>query len=309
MTLVPRYWVRPGLDPLMPEESRLFQVTREARILGHCHWQEEPRRHTTLILVHGLEGCSASHYMRVLTAKAWTAGWNIVRLNQRNCGGTEHLTPTLYNTGLSGDYATVVRELSTRDGLSTIWLVGYSMGGNLVLKCAGESNGSLGSLKGVAAVSPSIDAALCVTAIERRENWIYHRYFLTSIRKRLRRKAKSFPARFDLTRLSRIRTLREFDEMYTAPDGNYANASEYYEKSSAMHQLPNIQVPTIIITAQDDPVVPFAQFENPALRNNPAIRLVAPKHGGHCGFIQSSRTREDQRWAENRILDFVRASG
>ncbi len=237
--------------------------------------------------------------------KAWRAGFNAIRLNQRNCGGSEHLTPTLYHNGLSGDVRSVVDELFTRDGLDAVWLGGYSMGGNLVLKAAGELGSTHHALKGIVAVCPNIDPAVCTDALIQPRNWIYNRHFVQSLKARLRRKAAFFPGKYDLSRLPAIRTLLDFDEAYTAPDGGYRNADDYYEQAGARHVLGNIAVPTLIITAQDDPFIPYRIFDVPALRQNPRIRFFAPAHGGHCGFVQRATLGEDRYWAENRLVEFV----
>ena len=118
--------------------------------------------------------------MRGIAAKAYRAGFNVIRMNQRTCGGTEHLTPTLYNSGLSQDYRAIVHELAHVDGLTRIWLVGYSMGGNLILKAAGETGSSEAALAGAIAVCPNIDPPKCVEALEQPRNWIYHRHFLVA---------------------------------------------------------------------------------------------------------------------------------
>lgn len=305
MTLFPRFWLRPGLSPDIPVEARLFKVAPESQILGYCHWQSDVKRHPTLIFVHGLEGCSESHYMLGITGKAWRRGFNVVRLNQRNCGGTEHLTPTLYNNGMSGDVRAVLEELAAREGLGSIWLGGYSMGGNLVLKAAGELGASNQALAGVVAVCPNIDPAACTAALIQPRNWIYNRHFVRSLKARLRRKAALFPDRFDLAPLSGTRTLLDFDEAYTAPDGGYRSAADYYEQAGSRHVLGAITVPTLILTAQDDPFIPYRIFDAPALRTNARIRLEAPEHGGHCGFIQRSSGGEDRYWAENRLIRFI----
>ncbi|MDF0645114.1 MAG: alpha/beta fold hydrolase [Nitrospira sp.] len=305
MTLLPRYWPRGRLLHGIAVESRLFTVADETRIQGFCHWQEHRRAHRTVVLVHGLEGCSESHYMHGIAAKAYRAGMNVVRLNQRNCGGTEHLTSTLYNSGLGHDYRTVVDELVRLDGLAGIWLVGYSMGGNLVLRAAGETASLQPGLAGAVAVCPNIDPTQCVAALEHPRNWIYHSHFLTSMKARIRRKALLFPGRWDLTDLDAIRTLREFDDRYTARDGGYRDGADYYDRAGARHVLKSIAVPTVIITAQDDPFIPYDMFDTAAIRENPKIRLIAPRHGGHCGFVQPRRADEDRFWAENRIIDLM----
>jgi predicted alpha/beta-fold hydrolase len=306
MTLFPRYWPRPGLLSGIPSESRLFTVSSHSRILGMCHWQADTQRHPAVVLVHGLEGCADSHYMLGLTRKAWRAGFHVVRLNQRTCGGTEHLTPTLYHGGLSGDLQAVVNELSSREGLDGLWLAGYSMCGNLVLRMAGELGTGTGMLKGVMAVCPNIHPEACVTALEQRRNWLYHHYFVLSMKARIRRKERLFPGTFDVSRLPHIRTLREFDGVFTAPDGGYASAEDYYDRTGARHVFDTIQVPTLIVTAQNDPFIPYQIFDDPGLRGNPRIRLLAPAHGGHCGFLQRSYTDEDPYWCENRLIDFIR---
>ncbi len=130
--LVPRQFDIP------PAEARLFQVDPESQLLAHCHWQPGKRKDTPLIvIVHGLEGSSDGNYVRGIAEKAAHRGFHVVRMNQRNCGGTEALTPTLYNSGMSGDYRAVFEELANSDGFEQIFFAGYSMGGNLVTKMAG----------------------------------------------------------------------------------------------------------------------------------------------------------------------------
>jgi hypothetical protein len=308
MTLFPRFWPRPGFPSDIPITARLFRVAPESQILGYCHWQPDPKRHPTLIFVHGLEGDSESHYMLGIANKAWRRGFNVVRLNQRNCGGTEHLTPTLYNNGMSGDIRAVLGELAAADGLDSIWLGGYSMGGNLVLRAAGELGGANRALKGVVAACPNIDPAACTDALIQPRNWIYNLHFVRNLKARLRRKAVLFPGKFDLAPLPGIRTLLDFDEAYTAPDGGYRNAADYYERAGSRHVLGAIAVPTLILTAQDDPFIPYRIFDWPALRTNSRIRLEAPAHGGHCGFIQRHSVGEDRYWAENRLMHFITAA-
>src|SRR5207249_7474058 len=261
MTLFPRCWPRGKLLPGIPGETRLFRVAKDTHLLGYCHWQREPKHHGTIVLLHGLEGCSESHYMHGIGRKAWRAGFNVIRLNQRNCGGTEHLTPTLYHSGLSQDIRAVVTELSAVDGLGAIWAIGYSMVGNLVLKTAGEVRSELPALRGILAVCPNIDPAVCISALEQPSNWVYQRHFLKRLKARLRRKNALFRGKFDCSRLTRIRTLREFDAISTAPDAGYRSAEDYYDRSGSRHVLASIQVPTVIITAQDDHFIPYRMFE------------------------------------------------
>ncbi len=305
MTLVPRYWPRDTSLLGIPQEERLFTVEPLTQLKGVCHWQDSRRLAPTVILVHGLEGSCESRYVRGIAAKAYRSGFNVVRMNQRTCGGTEHLSPTLYNSGLSGDYRAIVNELVHRDELDRIWLVGYSMGGNLVLKAAGELGGAEPALAGVAAVCPNINPAVCARALEEPRNWIYHRHFLARLKSHLRKQAAFLPGKWDLSVLGQISTISEFDDRYTARDGGYRDGADYYDRAGARHVLHAIAVPTLIITAQDDPFIPYSMFTLPQVQRHSHIRVVAPDRGGHCGFFQSSRQGEDRYWAENRMVDFV----
>lgn len=305
MTVLPGRWPRRGLLTRVPTESRLFTTESHTQLLGFCHWQPHRTACQTVVLVHGLEGSSESHYMRGIASKAYRAGFNVIRMNQRTCGGTEHLTPTLYNSGLSQDYRAIVHELSRVDGLTRIWLGGYSLGGNLVLKAAGEAGSSETALAGAVAVCPTIDPMQCAKALEAPQNWVYHYHFLTQLKRRMRRKARLFPGKWNLTGLDRIRILSEFDDRYTAPDGGYASGADYYDRSGAGHVLDSIAVPTLIITAQDDPFIPYSMFTVPLIQHHPKIRVIAPRHGGHCGFFHWTPNGEDPYWAENRIVEFM----
>ncbi len=306
-TLAPRYLRRSHLLVNVPMEERLFQIDPQSQTKCVCSWQQSRCDAPAVILVHGLEGCHESHYMRGLAHKAWHAGFNVVRFNQRNCADTEHLTPTLYNGGLSQDIRAVADELVGKDGIHAIWVVGFSMGGNLVLKMAGEAKDAFPALQGVAAVCPNIHPAACVAALEQPRNWIYHEHFMIKLKARLERKANIFPGKWDLSLCKHIRTMSQFDDAYTAPDGGYRDAADYYEQSGSRHVLAHIRVPTLVITSHDDPFIPIATFDVPALHNNPWIRLITPAHGGHCGFLQTRWKSEDGHWAENRIIEFLRA--
>jgi uncharacterized protein len=300
--LLPRH--TPGLPPV---DDRLFEVEPGTQLLARCHWQREPRRSPTLALVHGLEGSSESGYIRTLAAQAFAASFNVLRINQRNCGGTERLTATLYNSGLSADFRAVLLELIERDRLKRIFFAGYSMGGNLILKMAGELGAAAPrELRGICAVCPTLDLATCVDAIERPENWLYQFRFVRDLKSRMRRKAKLFPGQFELNSLGRVKTLREFDDAITAPCSGYRSAADYYERASAMRVVHRIAVPTLILTSKDDPVVPFESFGTSEIAGNPQIRVAATEFGGHCAFI--SRTNGPERyWAEARVLEFCTA--
>jgi predicted alpha/beta-fold hydrolase len=302
MTIAGAFWPRKFALP--PGEERLFKVEAGTRLLGHCHWQAERRERPTIVLVHGLEGSSDSPYMRGIAEKAFRTGLSVVRLNQRNCGGTEGLTPTLYNSGMSRDYRAVLFELIERDKLREIFFAGYSMGGNLVLKMAGELGTKVpAELQGVCGVCPAVDLAGCADALEKRENFFYERHFVNGLMSRYRHKARLFPERYPRDGFGPVRTVREFDDKITAPQFGYRDAEEYYADASARRVTGAIRVRTLIVTAQDDPIVPYASFAAQGIRENPAIRLEAPEHGGHCAFV-SKHGGAGRFWAERRIVEF-----
>jgi uncharacterized protein len=301
MTVVAEYWPR-KLSHLPQPTERLFEVEPGTRLLAKCHWQARPRRHATLVLVHGLEGSSESRYMLGIAGKAFAAGFNVLRVNQRNCGGTENLTSTLYEAGLSRDYRAVLEELIGKDDLPEIFFAAYSMGGNLVVRMAGEFGAHAPrELRGVCAVCPSLDLAASSNASDEAKNLLYKWHFLWSFKRRMRRKAKLFPERYHAVGLWRLRTMREWHEAITAPACGYRDAADYYYRASALRVVDQIRVPTLILAAQDDPIIPIASFRDTGI--NPFITLVTPAHGGHCGFV--SRISGDERfWAESRVVEF-----
>jgi predicted alpha/beta-fold hydrolase len=306
-TLVAFAWPRRrSLRALRVDEARLFEVEPGARVLVHCRWQPERRAHPTLLLVHGLEGSSESIYMLSTALKAHRAGFNVLRLNMRTCGDTLHLTRTLYNSGMSQDLRALLAELVERDELTELFLAGFSLGGNMSLKLAGEYGADLpAELKGVCAVSPSVELAASATEIDRRSNWIYQRKFIRSLKRRMRAAARLYPDRYDAGELARVRTLRDFDERYTAPHGGFSDAADYYARSSSLPLIPRIRVPTLIIHAEDDPFIPFDSLRHPSVGANPNLILLAPRHGGHVGFVSDGNTPgEDRFWAENRLIEF-----
>jgi predicted alpha/beta-fold hydrolase len=292
----------------LPEpESRVLQVTPDTQVRAHCYWQPDRAGRPAIVALHGLEGSSSAHYMLGIADKALRAGFSAILLNQRNCGGTEHLGPGLYHSGLAEDAALLVRQLAEADGVTDVVVAGYSLGGNLALRLAGtHAPDALPSLKGVCAVSPVLDLEACVRALERRSNFIYQWNFVRNLKHRMRRKEVHFPGAFDLSRLDGIRTVRQFDAAYTAPYFGFASAEDYYHRAAALRVVDRIQVPALVITAEDDPFVPSASFHDPALAANPNVTLVVTKHGGHCGFLADRNgVVDDGYWAERRIVEFA----
>jgi predicted alpha/beta-fold hydrolase len=300
-------WGNPRYFPRLPAPTRrFFDVALDARVVADCHWQARPWEAPTILLLHGLNGSSDAHYMKGLAAKAFAAGMNVVRLNQRNCGDNEHLATGLFHSGLTADAAHVVDELSHIDGLPAIAVAGYSLGGNLALKLAGEYGAHApAALVGVAAVSPIIEIEACTRALERRENFLYEWNFVKDLKRRMRRKNQHTPGAYDLAKLNAITTVRQFDAAYTAPHFGFRSAEDYYDRASAMRVVDRIAVPALIITSQDDPFVPSQPFNDPKITGNPHIDLRLCTHGGHCGFVGAPSADDDGYWAESQIVAFV----
>ena len=294
---------------LLPDNTRprYFDVENGVRVLAHCSWQQERQSTPTLLMLHGLEGSTQSQYMVGTAEKALKAGFNAVRLNMRNCGGTEHLSSTLYHAGLTDDLRFIIRELAEEDQLSRIYLAGYSLGGNVVLKLAGEYGSNLpAEIKGIAVVSPTLHLPSCIDAVELRSNLIYQLRFVASLRGRLRRKARIFPGRYDMSKMRGVWTIREFDDVFTAPLAGFRDAADYYERASSLPLIAQIGAPTMIIHSKDDPIIPVEPFNRKEIIENPNVAVIAPNHGGHVGFISAHPEGADRFWSELRVIEFVR---
>jgi predicted alpha/beta-fold hydrolase len=306
----------PSATPEMVEVSPASEAQISTRVLCDCHWQpvEVRRQRPTALLVHGLEGSSDSQYIVGNSNKLWRAGCNIIRMNMRNCGGRNYkmaqLSPTLYHSGLSADVDAVMRFFLQRERLESIALVGYSMGGNLVLKLAGELGADAPrQLHAVVGVSPAMDLGACATALHRPENRLYERRFLRNLVRRFRHKVRLFPRAFDPNRAAGLRSLREFDDRITALYSGFQSADDYYYRAAAARVVDRIAVPTLILHALDDPFVPITSETLAAIAANANITLIQTTHGGHCAFLATPDPAhgEDGYWAETTLLQFILA--
>jgi uncharacterized protein len=306
MTLAGNFLPRKNTLPA-PQEC-VFRVADDAQVLCHCHWQPQAEQRGTVIIVHGLEGSSSSQYVIGTSVKAWEAEMNIVRMNMRTCGGTERLTTTLYHSGLSDDVAAVLRGVVEMKKVRRVALVGYSMGGNLVLKLAGELGASApAELKSVAAVSPAADLAASADAMHEWSNRVYEWKFLLSLMRRFRRKNALFPHIYrDVSPWPR--SIREFDDVITAPYCGFSSADDYYTRAAAARVLDSISLPTLVIHAADDPFIRVLPQTRDKMLANPNIKLLETSYGGHCAFL-AQPNGYDGRWAELQTVQFLRQHG
>lgn len=254
-----------------------------------------------LILVHGLEGSSQAGYMRSIAAAALHAGFAAHRLNLRTCGGTERYCQTLYHAGLTTDLLAVLRRFH-EEGRAPAVLVGLSLGGNVVLKLAGELREAARPLvRAVCAVSTPLDLAVCAHRLAEPANRLYERRFVRRMKARLKATGRYSPSQF-----ATLRTLIEIDDRITAPSFGFGNAANYYRSQSSRCYLGGVRVPTLLIQAKDDPLVPFETYESVEVRENEQIRLVAPEHGGHLGFLARGLPRF---WTDRAILSWIEDLG
>jgi len=304
------------IDKLPVPEAQLVEVSPAttnqiaSQVLCHCHWQPTAIRaaRPTAIIVHGLEGSSNSQYVVGNANKLWRAGCNVVRMNMRNCGGTEALTPTLYHSGLSSDVLAVMNFFAVQFGLQSISLIGYSMGGNLVLKLAGDLAAEAPAvLRSVIGVSPAVDLGPSADAMHLPQNRLYEMKFLHNLLRRFRRKAALFPRAYDRNRAAGIHSLREFDDRITALYSGFASADDYYHRAAAARVLNRIAVPTLILHALDDPFIRLTPESRNAINANPNITLTETAHGGHCAFLAQPDPGigDDGYWAEHTLLQFL----
>jgi uncharacterized protein len=309
----------PRVNDLPAPEAQLVEVSPAtesqiaSQVLCHCHWQPEDVRaaRPTAIIVHGLEGSSNSQYVVGNSSKLWRAGCNIIRMNMRNCGGTEALSPTLYHSGLSNDVLAVMKFFVAQHGLLSISLIGYSMGGNLVLKLAGELGaGAPSELHSVIGVSPALDLGPSADALHRPQNRVYEMKFLRALLSRYRRKVSLFPHVYDPNVAIGIRSLRELDDRITALYSGFAGADDYYYRAAAARVVDRIAVPTLVLHALDDPFVRITDESCSKLEANPNIRLITTHHGGHCAFLAQpdADSGYDGYWAEHTLLRFLLAN-
>jgi len=300
LTIAANYWPRPFDPRRFPVEVKLYDTEPGVRVLVHSQRPAGPPV-AEVIVVHGLEGSSQAGYAQSLAHEMLQAGWAAHRFNMRSCGGTEHLSGRgLYHSGQTSDLLAVVRQIKAD---APIFLAGFSLGGNVVLKLAGELGDRASDLiAGVISISTPIDLAACARKLESPANFVYSRRFLRRLRQRVRLKAQSFPGLFALEHLDDVKSVYEFDDKFTAPLFGFGTADNYYATQSSNQFLERIQVPALLVHAKDDPLVPFEVYNHPAFARNPNLRLLAVEHGGHVGFLAKTPPRF---WLDGVLMEWM----
>jgi predicted alpha/beta-fold hydrolase len=289
-TIAAHYWKRP--EARAPVERRFVTTEPGVQVLVET-LRPAGKSRGEVVMVHGLEGSGSAGYIRSLSAAAIDAGFAAHRFHMRTCGGTEHLCQTLYHAGLTSDLLAFVRQLG-----APVFLVGFSLGGNVVLKLAGElGDGARGIIEGVSGVSTPLDLAACARRISEPDNRVYEARFVRKMRERL-----CATGRYTARDFAGLRTVMELDDRITAPSFGFGDAVNYYRTQSAIGYLDAIRVPALLIQAKDDTFIPFAIYESAAVRSNPRIELLATEHGGHLGFLGR---RPRRLWTDHAIMNWI----
>lgn len=292
-TIAAHFWPRRDADAQFPPERRFIRTTPEVEVLVESQRPAAPRGH--IVLLHGLEGSGKAPYMRSMSAAALAAGFAAHRVHMRSCGGTQNRSNTLYHAGLTSDLLAFLCELD-----APAYLVGFSLGGNVTLKLAGEL-GELAAplVASVCAVSTALDLAACARRIHQRDNVLYERRFVRNMLVRLRA-----TGRYTARDLAGLDSVIGIDDRITAPSFGFGNAENYYRTQSALGFLAAIRVPVLLIQSRDDTFVPFASFESEAVRSNSRIELLATEHGGHVGFLAR---RAPRLWLDETVIQWILA--
>jgi uncharacterized protein len=305
LTILGNYWPRTLELGRFPVERRLFETEPDVRVLVLSQLPESAPR-GQIVMVHGLEGSSEAGYARSMAQHALEAGFATHRFNMRSCGGTESLARTNYHAGQTADLLAVLREFRAEIAVP-LFLVGFSLGGNVALKLAGElGDAAVDLIAGLCAVSTPIDLAACVERLEHPSNFVYQWRFLNRLKERVRRRARQWPDLYSADGLEEVKTVYEFDDRFTARFFGFGSAANYYTTQASRNFLDAIRVPTLLIQAKDDPLIPFAIFDHPAFRGNPNLELIAPEHGGHLGFLARGKPRF---WLDGVVIEWIEDLG
>jgi uncharacterized protein len=299
LTIAGNFWPRKIDEVKFPAIRREYQIDPKITVVALEH-QPLTAPRGQVVLLHGLEGSADAGYVVSFSQEALKRGFGVHRLNMRTCGGTEELCETMYHSGLTSDTHYVLREIQGRS-VGPIFLVGFSLGGNVALKLAGEL-GETSLLAGVVVISTPIDLAASVREIDQLSNILYARRFLNRLRDRVRRKAWLSPELYSEEGLDNVKTIWEFDDRFTAPLFGFGTAANYYATQSSIHFLSQIRVPTLVITAKDDPLVPFDVYKSPVFKTNRALTLVVTERGGHLGFLSQ---RKPRFWLDGVALEWI----
>lgn len=254
-----------------------------------------------LIILHGLDGHAQRPYVLGLAHHFNHHGWDVAAINFRGCSGEINKLYRSYNAGASEDLNHVVSHILSIKKYESLAINGFSLGANLLLKYLGEGNHLPAELKAAVAISAPCDLYASLKKLDETENWLYSKRFVLQLKKQLRLREKHFPEKISKKQIANCTNLYAIDELYTSQAHGFANALEYYKKSSALSFLPNIKTPTLLINAKNDGFLSENSSPAAIAENNPNFFLEMPEHGGHVGFIQ----KKQATYTEERALEFI----
>lgn len=253
------------------------------------------------ILVHGLEGNAQRTYIRGQAKSLKENGWDIAAINLRGCSGELNLAFQAYTAGKTDDLVDVLEYIFQKDKYSEIDLVGFSLGGNLILKYLGERETLPTAIKKAVAISTPVHLESSLEQLSTFNNYIYHANFLKNLKKKLRLKIEQHPEKLTALDYKKIKSLLDFDDIYTAKAHGFKNAKDYYTQNSSLQFLPNIKIPTLILNAENDSFLSPKCYPFQLAENSKNIYLETPKHGGHVGFHVTNK----QYYSERRAYQFL----
>ncbi|EIM75105.1 alpha/beta hydrolase [Nitritalea halalkaliphila LW7] len=295
-TIYPALFRKPHPLPFVRE--RIFTPDADFLALDRLRHKNSKK---ILILSHGLEGNSNRPYMTGMAKSFFFKGFDVISWNYRGCSGEPNLLPRFYHSGATEDLHEVVKFASSE--YEEIYLVGFSLGGNLTLKYVGELGAASGKIKGVAALSVPVHLADASRRLAEADNILYTKRFLKTLKEKVAQKAQTFPEILPKEGLANIRTLAEFDDRITAPLHGFAGAADYYQQCAALQFMPEIRVPTLLLNAQNDPFLSPSCFPFALGKKSQYLHLEFPEKGGHVGF--TPKDRAETYWSERRVVEFM----
>jgi hypothetical protein len=311
---VPRLYANSYVNTIYPALFRSnkgvnFQRQREEMPDGDFvdfDWSYAPKGTVTklLICVHGLEGHARKPYMANMMRRFNTEGYDAVGINMRGCSGEDNRLLQGYHSGRTDDLAYLVNKMAAAKHYTEIVIIGFSVGGNIVLKYAGEQGQQLPDVvKKIVTFSVPCNLAACSFELEKPKNYIYQWQFLVTLKQKARAKFKRFPNSFNLDKVLTAKYFRQFDDYYTAPINGFENAEDYWAKASSLSFLPFIKVPTLLVNAADDSFLEASCYPLDLAHTSPVFHLEIPRKGGHLGFMAADT--EGYFWTEHRAWAFV----
>lgn len=259
----------------------------------------------TLLVLHGLEGSSDSHYVRGAAAGARKRGWRTLALNYRSCSGEPNRNPKFYHCGETGDPGFVAGRILERFS-GPLVLAGFSLGGNVLLKWLGEcGDGVSARVRGAVSLSASLRPAACAKALDSVRAYFFRWHLLSSVKRKAERFVELHPGLIDIEGVRRTRTFHHFDRLVIAPLYGFSDELDYYEQADASPYLPQIRVKTLILSAEDDPIVPAHVFPHAQVERNKWLSGDLVENGGHVGFVSGGNPRSPVYWAEERAFEFL----